>query len=196
MIRSLKIIAADDEAPIRYFYQKILPSLGHELTAVVASGEELIQACQRARPDLVIADIRMPGIDGIDAAERLWMLYNVPVVLVSAYHDYDLLQRAQADPIFGYLVKPVEESDLEAAIRVAMSRYGAFQQSIAEIKELRQSLVDRKMIERAKGIVMARAKLSEEQAMRKLEKLAYDRGKPLADIARTVIEGDEIMLSS
>jgi response regulator NasT len=196
LIQCLKIIAADDDPPIRYFYQKILPALGHDLRSVVATGEELIHACQRERPDLVIADIRMPGIDGIEAAERLWVQCNVPVILVSAYHDYELLRRAQADPIFGYLVKPVEESDLEAAICVAMARFDAFGKSLAEIKELRQSLADRKLIERAKGIVMARAKLTEAEAMRKLEKLAYDRGKPLAEIARTVIEGDEIMLSS
>jgi two-component system, response regulator PdtaR len=196
LIRSLKIVAADDDPAIRYFYQKILPGLGHELLAVVDSGEGLIKACECQRPDIVVADIRMPGIDGIEAAEQLWLRFNLPVLLISAYHDYELLRRAQADPIFGYLVKPVEESDLEAALCVAMSRYEGFQQSLAEIKELRQTLVDRKTIERAKGIIMARAKLSEEQAVRKLEKLAFDRGKPIAEIARTVIEGDEIMLSS
>jgi two-component system, response regulator PdtaR len=193
VIQSLRVIAADDEPAMRYVYEKMLPALGHQLIAVASSGDELIETCEKQKPDLIITDIRMPGRDGIDAAEQLWLRYNVPVLLVSAYRDYDLLQRAQADPIFGYLVKPVEEVDLEAAIRVAVARFHSFQQSLDEVQQLRQTLNDRKLIERAKGVIMARTKASEDDALRKLQTLAAERSKDLAEIAKAVVDGDEIM---
>src|SRR5205085_9968995 len=113
---------------MRDFYRKMLPMLGHEVIFIAGTGEELLQACQANKPDLIITDIRMPGMDGIEAAERIWRDFGVPVVLVSAYHDYDLLKRAESDPIFGYLVKPIEEVDLETAICVATKRFEQFSQ--------------------------------------------------------------------
>jgi two-component system, response regulator PdtaR len=188
-----KIIAADDERDMRDFYQKMLPALGHEVLYVAGSGDELISACENRTPDLIITDIRMPGMDGIDAATHLWQRYKVPVLLVSAYHDYELLKRAEGDAVFGYLVKPIEEVDLETAICVAVHRFEQMQQVQGEAEQLRQALADRKLIERAKGIVMKRTGLGEAEAFRKLQKLSWDRNQKLAQVARIIIEGDELM---
>ena len=193
MLQPRKIIAADDERDMRDFYRKMLPTLGHEVVFIAGTGEELLEACQANKPDLVITDIRMPGMDGIDAAERIWRDFGVPVVLVSAYHDYELLKRAESDPIFGYLVKPIEEVDLETAICVATKRFQQFNQVRGEAMELRQALADRKIIERAKGIVMRRTGLGEAEAFRKLQKLSWDRNQKLVEVARIVVEGDELM---
>jgi two-component system, response regulator PdtaR len=191
-----KIIAADDERDMRDFYQKMLPALGHEVLYVAGTGDELIAACENRTPDLIITDIRMPGMDGIDAANHLWMRYHVPVLLVSAYHDYELLKRAEGDAVFGYLVKPIEEVDLETAISVAVHRHHHILQVHEEAEQLRQALADRKLIERAKGIVMKRTGLGEAEAFRKLQKLSWDRNQKLAQVARIIIEGDELMTTA
>jgi two-component system, response regulator PdtaR len=188
-----RIVAADDERDMRDFYRKMLPTLGHEVIYIAGTGDELLQACEANKPDLVITDIRMPGIDGIEAAERIWREHGVPSVLVSAYHDYELLERAGSDAIFGYLVKPIEEVDLETSICVATRRFELFEQVRSEAADLRQSLADRKVIERAKGIVMRRTGLTEAEAFRKLQKLSWDRNQKLVEIAKFVIEGDELM---
>ena len=188
-----RIIAADDERDMRDFYRKMLPTLGHEVVFIAGTGDELLAACEANKPDLVITDIRMPGIDGIEAAERIWRQHGVPSILVSAYHDYDLIERAGSEAIFGYLVKPIEEVDLETTISVATKRFELFEQVRSEAADLRQSLADRKVIERAKGIVMRRTGLSEAEAFRKLQKLSWDRNQKLVEIAKFVIEGDELM---
>ena len=193
MLQPKRIIAADDDQIMRDCYRKMLPTLGHEVVFIAGNGDELIMACETTKPDLVITDIRMPGPDGIDAANRIWVEWGIPSVLVSAYHDYELLERAGSDAIFGYLVKPIEEIDLEAAICVATKRFELFVQVRSEASELRQALADRKIIERAKGIVMSRTGLSEAEAFRKLQKLSWDRNQKLVEIARFVIEGDELV---
>jgi response regulator NasT len=167
--------------------------LGHQVVHAAHSGTELIRACEQLQPQLVITDIVMPGIDGIEAAEKLWLRFNVPVVLMSAFHNHDLLERARIDPIFGYLVKPIKEADLDAAISTGTAQFERFQKLLEEANNLRQSLADRKIIEKAKGVVMRRTGLDEAQAYRKLQKLAWDSNRKLVDIARVVLAGEEIM---
>ncbi len=191
MNNSLRIVVADDEPDMREYFQKILPRLGHQVAGVAANGDELVALCQQVQPDLVITDIKMPALDGIDAARRIWEKGPIPVILVSAFHDPELIQRAEADHIMGYLVKPIKQADLEPVIAVTMRLFEQFQMLQRETTDLRQALEDRKQIERAKGILMKRVGLDEPSAFRRLQKLASERNIKLVEIARQVIMADE-----
>jgi response regulator NasT len=191
MTHALRIVVADDEADMRDYFRKILPHLGHRLVAVAENGRELVQLCLEQRPDLAITDIKMPDMDGIDAAVEIYRTLPIPVILVSAYHDPELIARAEADHIMGYLVKPIKQSDLEPAIALAMRRFEQFQALRKEAADLRQALEDRKIIERAKGILMKKAHLEEHNAFRRLQRLASDKNLKLVDLARMIVTADE-----
>lgn len=193
MTRALRIAVADDEADMREFYQSMLPLLGHEVIAAVSTGAELVERCRALHPDLVITDIRMPDMDGIEAAGRICKDEPVPIILVSAYQEPELLQRAQADYIMSYLVKPVEKAHLAPAIIVATTRYEQFQMLRKEAANLRQALYDRKVIERAKGIVMKVAGIDEQEAFRRLQKMASDKNRKLVDIAEMLLTAEEMV---
>jgi response regulator NasT len=189
--RSLRIAVADDEPDMRLFFREVLPRLGHEVVAEAADGNELIKRCQEARPDLIITDIRMPGQDGIAAVEAVNRNGRVPVILITAHHDTDVLSGAGVDYIMAYLAKPVKPVDLQAAIRLALLRFEHFQALARETSDLRQALEDRKVIERAKGAVMKRVRLEEAEAFRRLRKLASNQNRKLTEVAQRVITAEE-----
>jgi response regulator NasT len=191
MTHSLRIAVADDEPDMRDYFQKSLTRLGHQVVAVAADGRELVEKCRAAAPDLVITDIKMPDLDGIDAAAQLYRERPVPVILVSAYHDPSLIERAEVDHILAYLVKPIKQADLAPAIGVAMRRFEQFEELRREAADLRQALEDRKVIERAKGVLMKRANLDEQDAFRRLQKLASEKSRKLVDIAQMVLVAEE-----
>ncbi|MGQ0635330.1 MAG: ANTAR domain-containing response regulator [Planctomycetaceae bacterium] len=193
MAHALRIAVADDEADMRDYFQKMLPVLGHIVVSAAATGAELVANCCEHPPDLVITDIKMPDMDGIDAALELYRQRPVPVILVSAYHDAELIERAEADHIMAYLVKPVKQADLEPAIALATKRFAQFQELRKEAADLRQALADRKVIERAKGILMKRGGLEEQDAFRRLQKLASDKNKKLIEIATMVVTAEEAL---
>ena len=191
MSQPLRIAVADDEPDMRDYFQKSLTRLGHQVVAVAADGRELVEKCRAAAPDLVITDIKMPDLDGIDAAAQLYRERPVPVILVSAYHDPSLIERAEVDHILAYLVKPIKQADLAPAIGVAMRRFEQFEELRREAADLRQALEDRKVIERAKGVLMKRANLDEQDAFRRLQKLASEKSRKLVDIAQMVLVAEE-----
>jgi response regulator NasT len=191
MTQPLRIAVADDEPDMRDYFARILPRLGHQVVANAANGEELLAQARATRPDLVITDIKMPDLDGIEAAIRLYQERPVPVILVSAYNDPELIRRAEADHIMGYLVKPIKQGDLGPGIALAMRRFEQFEQLRKEAADLRQALEDRKVIERAKGILMQRASLDEPAAFRRLQKNASERNLKLVEIARMIVTAEE-----
>src|SRR5262249_28833716 len=142
--------------------------------------------------DLIITDIKMPDMDGIDLAVEVNRHRRVPVILVSAHHTDELLARVGADFIMGYLVKPVAEADLKAAIAVAMTRFRHFTALMKEAADLRQALEDRKVIERAKGIIMKRLRVDEDEAFRRLRKMASDHNMKLVEVGGRVIASEEV----
>ena len=150
----LRIAVADDEPDMQEYFEKILPRLGHEVVSVAENGRQLVEHCRTLQPDLVITDIKMPEMDGIEAAEAIFHDRAVPVILVSAHHDTRLIDRAESNHILAYLVKPIKQADLEPAISIAVRRFRQFQAVHEEAASLRQALEDRKVIERAKGILM------------------------------------------
>jgi AmiR/NasT family two-component response regulator len=193
MIQSFRIAVADDEPDMRDYFQQTLPRLGHTVVAVAQNGRDLVEQCRAAKPDLVITDIKMPELDGIDAAVQIYQDRPVPVILVSAHHDASLIERAETDHIMGYLVKPIRQGDLAPTIAIAVHRFEQFQTLRQETVDLRQALVDRKVIERAKGILMKKASLSEPDAFRRLQKLASDKNKKLVEIATMIVTAEEAL---
>ncbi len=193
MTRALKIAVADDELDMRDYFQQILPLLGHQVVGVARTGRELVELCMATHPDLVITDIKMPDMDGIDAAAQIYRQAAVPVILVSAYHDPEFIRRAEADHIMAYLVKPIKQADLEPAIGIAMRRFEQFQALRKETADLKQALEDRKVIEKAKGILMKKAGLDEHDAFRRLQKLASDKNRKLIEIAQMILTAEEAL---
>jgi response regulator NasT len=193
MTQPLRIVVADDEPDMREYFCKMLPRLGHRVLAAAKDGKELVALCRTHHPDLVITDIKMPDMDGIDAAVQIYREAAIPVILVSAYHDHDLIERAEADHIMGYLVKPIKQADLEPVIALAMHRFEQFQALRQEADDLRQALENRKIIERGKGILMKKAGLDEPEAFRRLQKMASDRNLKLVEIARILVTAEEVL---
>ncbi len=193
MSRSLRIVVADDEEFMLNYYREILPSLGHEVVAAATTGRELIELCRRHRPDLVITDIRMPDMDGIEAASAVGPEVQAPVILVSAYYDEELVRRAESDHVMAFLVKPIKKPDLLPAIALALWRFEQFQALRKEAADLKQALADRKVIERAKGVLMKKGKMDEQEAFRRLQKLARDRNLKLVAAAQAILLAEEAL---
>jgi response regulator NasT len=193
MTRPLRILVADDERDTREFLQHLLGRLGHQAVGV-GTGRQLTELARQVDPDLIVTDIKMPDMDGIAAAEAVNRERETPVILVSAHHDADLLARAGADHIMAYLIKPVSPADVEAAVAVAMARFAQYKVVRAEAASLRQALEDRKLIERAKGVTMKRLAVGEDEAFRRLRKLASDHNLKLVDAARRVLEAEDVFV--
>ena len=191
MSESYRIAVADDEADMREYFAKILPRLGHEVVSIASTGRELVEQCRQHHPDLVVTDIKMPDLDGIEAAVAIYRERPVPVILVSGYHDAEFVERAEDGHILAYLVKPIKQADLGPAIAIAMRRFGQFESLRQEAAGLRQALEDRKVVERAKGILMRRASLDEQEAFRRLQKLASDRNQKLVEVAAAILMAEE-----
>lgn len=193
MNRSLRIALAEDEPETLEYFTQIVTSLGHDVVVAARDGRELVQRCREARPDLLIVDIRMPEMDGIDAAIEIFRERPIPVILLSAYHDGDLIARAEADHIMAYLVKPIKQADLAAEIPITVRRFEQFQTLRQEATDLRQALQDRKVIERAKGILMKRIGLDEHEAFTRLQQLASDKNQKMAQIAHAILTADDAL---
>jgi response regulator NasT len=194
MSEPLRVVIADDEPRMREFFSKAIDRLGHQVVGMAATGRELVECCGELKPDLIITDIKMSGMDGIDAAKAIYAETPVPVILVSAFHDEDFIARARENHIMAYLVKPIKDTDLIPAIGLATARFQEYQMLRQEAQDSWQALEDRKLIERAKGILMKRAGIEEPDAFRRLQKQANSRRVKLVDMAKTIIAAEETLL--
>lgn len=193
MTHSLRIAIADDEPDMRHYLAKMLPRMGHEVVVVATNGRELVEKCRVAQPDLVITDIKMPELDGIQAANQLFRQRPIPVILISAFHDDDLIERAESDQVVAYLVKPIKQAQLAPTIAIAVRRFAQFQAVQSEATNLKQALADRKLIEKAKGIVMKRSQMDEATAFRHLQKLASNQNLKLVKLAEAIVVADGVL---
>jgi AmiR/NasT family two-component response regulator len=191
MTRQLRVAVADDERDMRDFFREFLPPLGHTVVGTASTGAELVALCRAEKPDLIVTDIKMPDMDGIDAAAVICRDHPLPVILVSAFHDQELLARAEAEHVLAYLVKPIKAADLVPAIALALKRFEQFQALRREAADLRQALEDRKVIERAKGVLMKRSGMDEGEAFRRMQKLASEKSRKLVDIAAMILVAEE-----
>lgn len=189
--QSLRIVFADDDAEVREYFEEILTRLGHHV-ALAQNGRQLIEQCRTAKPDLIITDIMMPDMDGLQAAQRVCQERPVPIILVSAHHDAELLARLSTEHVQAFLIKPVKEPDVQTAVTLAMLRFEQFQSLRQEADDLRQALEDRKLLERAKGAVMKRMQVDEQEAFRRMKRVASDKNRRLIEIAQMIVAADEV----
>lgn len=183
----LRILIADDEGVIRLGLREMLKDQGYQVVGEAADGARLLDLVRKLRPDLVFLDIKMPGVDGLQAARALAADRAVPVIILTAYADREFVNQARAAGVLAYLVKPVRESDLRPAIEVAMARYREIQTLQKEIGNLDAAMQTRKLVERAKGILMRRHGLDEATAFSRIQKQARDSRKTMGEIAEEII---------
>lgn len=191
MDRSLRILVADADPPARTFLQKILTALGHQLVAAVRTGNELLHHCRDLRPDLVIADMSLPEVDGAEAARQLSLAQPLPFILLAPSSDPETVERAWKAGVQALLIKPLRPHDLPPAVMLSMSRFEQIHSLRQENASLRQCLEDRKVIERAKGVIMKRGGLDEAEAYRRLQRLASNRNQKAVEIAQMVLVAEE-----
>ncbi|UCC63471.1 MAG: response regulator [Anaerolineae bacterium] len=186
-----RIIIADDESIIRMDLREMLSNLGYLVIGEVGDGRSAVNLARELRPDLVIMDIKMPDMDGIDAAKILTEEEIAPVLLLTAYSQQDLVSRAREAGVVGYLVKPFRESDLSPAIDVALARFSEFRALEKEVGDLQKTLETRKFVDRAKGILMDTQGLTEAEAFRKIQKMSMNTRKPMKEVAEAIILAHE-----
>ena len=183
----MRILIAEDETIIRLDLRTLLEEAGHEVCAEARDGAEAIQLVQEHEPDLAILDVKMPRLDGIEAAKRILEERPIPIVMLTAYGQDELVARAVEAGVFGYLVKPFRESDLLPAIATARARHEELSALRDEADSLAEALAARKAIERAKGLLMEREALTEQEAFARLRRASQLSGKPLKVVAEALI---------
>lgn len=191
-MRSLRVLIADDESIRLLSLSEQLAGLGHQVVAEATRGDEAVQLAEQHQPDLAILDIKMPVMDGIEAAERITAARPIPIILLTAYNETQLVERATRANISAYLMKPVAEDDLHPAIALALARFREFESLRREVADLRDALEARKVVEKAKGILMRRLDLSEEDAFKRLQRQSQDTNRRLAEVAEAIVMADRM----
>jgi two-component system, response regulator PdtaR len=183
----MRILIAEDETIIRMDLRALLEAAGFEICAEARDGEEAVELARAEEPDLAVLDVKMPRLDGIEAAKRILEERPIPIVMVTAYGEQELVARAVEAGVFGYLVKPFREQDLLPAIRAAGARHEELTALREEADSLAEALAARKVIERAKGLLMEKEGLSEQDAFARLRKASQVSGRPLKVVAEALI---------
>lgn len=189
----LRILVADDEAIRVMTLRTQLRALGFEVVAEATTGRQAVELAERCEPDLAILDIKMPELDGISAARAIVARRPIPVVLLTAYSEPELVERATEAGVFAYLIKPVSEEDLLPTILLARARFEEFRLLRQEVSDLREALEARKVIERAKGILMKRLGISEAEAFRRMQVQSQKENKKLVEIARAIVTAHGVL---
>ncbi len=187
-----RVIIADDESLIRMDLREMLTNLGYLVVGEVADGRSAVNQARELRPDVVIMDIKMPDMDGIEATQVLTEEHIAPVVLLSAYSQRELVERAREAGVVAYLVKPYREEELAPAIEVALARFAEFSDLQRQVSDLQLALETRKLVDRAKGILMDKQGLTEAESFRKIQKMSMDNRKAMKDVAEAIILAHQV----
>ena len=182
-----RVIIADDESIIRMDLREMLTNLDYLVVGEVGDGRSAVNLARELKPDVVIMDIKMPDMDGIEAARILTEEHIAPVILLTAYSQKDLVERAKVAGVVGYMVKPFREADLGPAIEVALARFKEFETLHKEVDDLQLALETRKLVDRAKGILMDSQGLAESDAFRKIQKMSMNTRKSMREIAEAIL---------
>lgn len=191
MAEKYRIVIADDEALICMDLREMLEEAGHEVVGIGSDGVEALDLVKEKKPDLVILDVKMPRLDGIQAARMIAHDNLAPVVLLTAFGDEDMIEKAKKSMAFGYVMKPVEEKTLFPAIQIAVSQYRQKKDMVDRVKNMERELAARKIVDRAKGLLMDYYHITEEDAYRRMQQTSMKRGITIADVAQKVVK--EIM---
>ncbi len=186
-MESLRIVIADDEPIIRLDLRKTLENMGHQVVGEAGDGAKAVEVARELKPDIIILDIKMPEMDGIEAAKVVTTESIAPVLLLTAYSQKDLVDRAKDAGVFAYLVKPFKEADLLPAMEIAISRYEEFVELENEVTDLENKLDTRKAVDRAKGILMDQYGLKEQEAFRRIQVQSMNTRKSMREIAEAII---------
>jgi two-component system, response regulator PdtaR len=186
-MEQLRVLIADDESIIRLDLSKMLEGMGHKVVAEAGDGKTAVDLARETKVDLAILDIKMPEMDGLDAAKAITDEKICPVLLLTAYSQQDLIDRAKQAGVFGYLVKPFKETDLLPAIEIAISRYKQMEALEKEVGNLQETLEARRLVDRAKGILMDKRGMKEADAFRWIQTQSMNNRKSMREVAEAVI---------
>jgi AmiR/NasT family two-component response regulator len=183
----MRLLIAEDETIIRLDLRELLERAGFEVCAEARDGLEAVELARKELPDLAILDVKMPQLDGIEAAKRILEERPIPIVILTAYGQQEMIARAVEAGVYGYLVKPFRETDLLPAIETARARHAELMALREEADSLAEALAARKLVERAKGLLMEKEKLNEQDAYARLRKASQLSGKPIRVVAEALI---------
>lgn len=182
-----RILIAEDEGTARMDLRETLQNRGYQVVGVVEDGRQAVELARELRPDLVLMDIMMPELDGISAARVLFEERVAAVLLLSAYSDRDLVDGAKGAGVVGFVTKPFNEPQLVTAVEVALARYREWQALEKELDDTKASLETRRLVDRAKGVLMDRHNLKEDEAFRRIQKLSMDSRKSMREVAEAIL---------
>ena len=186
-----RIVIGDDESIIRMDLCEMLEDAGHTVVGEAADGLEALELVRREKPDIVLLDIKMPRLDGIHAARMIGHEGLAPVLLLTAYSQEDMVDKAKDSGVLGYLVKPVSPVNLFPAIEIAMAQFSRQREAARQLEEMNDRIETRKAVDRAKGCLMDLYHISEDEAYRRLQQYSMKNRKPLKTVAESVIAGAE-----
>jgi len=193
-IKELKIVVVEDDPTMRQFLRETLEKLGHQVIGEATSGTEMVRTVLAVEPDVVVFDIHLPRLNGLDALRQIYQERVVAAVAITADRDQELVRRALEEHVLAFLVKPIEAHQLAPALLIARAQFQELQELAQENANLRQNLQNRKIIERAKGVLMKRHRWTEAEAFRRLQRGAMNRRTTMVELATDVLNGVEVNL--
>lgn len=184
----MRVLIVDDESLIRMDLRDIIESCGHEVVAEGTNGVEALALCKKHKPDIILMDVKMPELDGIEAARQIGFHHEAPVVLLTSYSQQDLIDKARDSGVYGYLIKPVREEQLVPTLEMALGRYKSDTQLREKMAELEQSLEDRKIIQKGTGILMELYSISEVEAYNRIRTLSMNKQISIIETCNLIIK--------
>lgn len=184
----MRVLIVDDESLIRMDLRDIIESCGHEVVAEGTNGVEALALCKKHKPDIILMDVKMPELDGIEAARQIGFHHEAPVVLLTSYSQQDLIDKARDSGVYGYLIKPVREEQLVPTLEMALGRYKSDAQLREKMAELEQSLEDRKIIQKGTGILMELYSISEVEAYNRIRTLSMNKQISVIETCNLIIK--------
>lgn len=184
----MRVLIVDDESLIRMDLRDIIESCGHEVVAEGTNGVEALALCKKHKPDIILMDVKMPELDGIEAARQIGFHHEAPVVLLTSYSQQDLIDKARDSGVYGYLIKPVREEQLVPTLEMGLGRYKSDAQLREKMAELEQSLEDRKIIQKGTGILMELYSISEVEAYNRIRTLSMNKQISIIETCNLIIK--------
>lgn len=184
----MRVLIVDDESLIRMDLRDIIESCGHEVVAEGTNGVEALALCKKHKPDIILMDVKMPELDGIEAARQIGFHHEAPVVLLTSYSQQDLIDKARDSGVYGYLIKPVREEQLVPSLEMALGRYKSDAQLREKMAELEQSLEDRKIIQKGTGILMELYSISEVEAYNRIRTLSMNKQISIIETCNLILK--------
>lgn len=189
----MRVFIADDEPLVLLGFQKMVLACGHEIAGTATTGPEALEEIFRTVPDIIMMDINLPGMDGISVIETIQKTLHIPAIVITGYRNHELIERVSTAGIFGYLQKPIDQYEIESALSIAAARSQEQRAAEQERDHALNKLSERKLIERAKGLLMDRFNVSEEQAMRFLQRKSRNENKKMALVAQEMLRQSDLL---